>query len=207
MTIAVGIDVGGTRKGFHAVALQGCDVIESHRETDAHAMTLWCVAMHASAVAVDSPAGWGNQDGLRLAELELKEEGIHFYATPTAARAKERSFYRWMLNGAELFSALESQFVRLDRPANPPVVPVCFETFPHAIVVRLTKGRAPTGSKVVHRRTVLRDVGIDATKLSNVDFVDAGLCAVAARRYLAGQADFLGNREGGYLVLPSRANR
>ena len=42
--VVVGIDVGGHRKGFHAVALRGCEVIDRLASPDPRAIADWCRA-------------------------------------------------------------------------------------------------------------------------------------------------------------------
>ena len=55
-TMAVGIDVGGARKGLHAIALRGRDVIDAVKDTNAPTLARWCEEIRASAVAIDAPA-------------------------------------------------------------------------------------------------------------------------------------------------------
>ncbi len=65
------------------------------------------------------------------------------------------------------------------------------ETFPHAVAMRL-RGHRPVGvSKAVFRRAVLREYQIDESLLSNIDFVDAALCALVARSYGISNLDCL----------------
>ena len=49
---------------------------------------------------------------------------------------------------------------------------------------------------------MLREQGFDTSSLSNIDFVDAALCALTAKRFLLGTTRSVGNQEEGYIVLP-----
>jgi len=200
MAIAVGIDVGGPNKGFHVVALDGAQIWKAHLLI-ADEVADWCASMGAWAVAIDAPAGWRTGPGLRLAERKLQERGLHFFATPSKERSSS-PFYTWMHNGFGLYESLARRFPRIGKASTRISGPVCFETFPHAIAHALCEGRVPAGSKVQTRRKLLEDCGIPAGKLSNVDLVDAGLCAYTAQRFLADDVQFLGDREGGFLVVP-----
>lgn len=204
MAIAVGIDVGGPSKGFHAVALDGDRVLKVHA-LEAIKIAEWCSSVGARAIAIDAPAGWRTGPGLRLAERELQERGLHFFATPSREKSSS-PFYTWMHNGFALYEALAQCFPRITRDSTTISSPVCFETFPHAIAHALFEGRVPAGSKVRVRRKLLADCGLRVGELSNVDLVDAGLCAYTARRFLmnrGGDVQFLGDRDGGFLVIPS----
>ena len=53
--IVVGIDVGGPKKGFHAVALFGGQVLARKSALNATEMTEWCLLLGCTIVAVDAP--------------------------------------------------------------------------------------------------------------------------------------------------------
>ena len=54
--IAVGIDVGGERKGFHAVAFMDGDYVSQNATKDARELANWCrKTMQARVIAVDAP--------------------------------------------------------------------------------------------------------------------------------------------------------
>src|SRR5450755_4271128 len=102
----VGIDVGGQRKGFHAVALR--DGIFKKTASVEHAEIVgWCLELKAEVVAVDAPCGWSQSTSSRCAERDLKVAGhkIHCFATPThsQAQAHTKHFYDWVFNGEKLY--------------------------------------------------------------------------------------------------------
>ena len=106
----VGVDVGGRRKGFHAVAMDGTGFLARRQTSCVEQLAGWCrEEIGARLVAVDAPCRWSAGDGARPAERELLAQGIRCFLTPTrrAAVAHPKDYYEWMLRGADLFRRLE----------------------------------------------------------------------------------------------------
>ena len=61
----------------------------------------------------------------------------------------------------------------------------------------------PANPKVPNRRKALIDRGYDLTLLTNIDFIDAALCAVAAREFRQGRFALFGRKDEGFIVLPA----
>jgi len=203
----IGIDVGGERKGFHAVALQGGIFVDKKTSSKPADISAWCLDHKTRVVAVDAPCRWSQSGSSRLAERELRIAGkqIHCFATPTYtdARANIKGFYDWMFNGEKLYECLESrQYLRFngDRTEEP----MCIETFPHAIVCALAGVVVPARPKGKVRRAALRERGFDVSKLLNIDFVDAALCAVTAEAFRNNRYQLYGDRAEGFIVVPTR---
>jgi len=200
-SIVAGIDVGGTAKGFHAVAFRdGRFMARSHRTT-ALEIREWCRAIDAAIVAVDAPCRWSTTGGARPAERALAEAGIFAFATPTREVAEAKPFYRWMLNGAELYRLLEDEYSlfeggRLDGR-------ICLETFPQAAACALAGRILRARQKCTDRREVLRRAGIDISSLTNVDYVDAAICAVVAESVRKGEFTKYGDAVSGFIVVPN----
>src|SRR5437879_1467022 len=112
--IVVGIDVGGEKKGFHAVALSDGRYCQKFASRSAQEVAFWCKNNGAQVVGVDAPCRWSSTGGARPAERQLASEGVFAFATPTRAAAEKKTFYRWMLNGAELFQAIEQDYRLFD---------------------------------------------------------------------------------------------
>jgi predicted RNase H-like nuclease len=53
------------------------------------------------------------------------------------------------------------------------------------------------------RRELLGEAGIVTKPLSNIDVVDAALCALAAQALLAGRFQTYGDAEEGFIVVPA----
>lgn len=159
----VGIDVGGERKGFHAVALTGGTTTNQLVTADVAALRDWCLNTHnALVIAIDAPCRWSHDGRMRACERELMRPGMHCFASPSRERAVQHpsNYYGWMLRGEALYQSLE--------PSHPLCTthPIhgercCLETFPHAITWHLRGGNAQARQKRTQRRDLLKQAGID----------------------------------------------
>ena len=199
----MGIDVGGERKGFHAVALQNGTFVATLADSDPAVIASWCRQLKAVVVAVDAPCGWSGGAASRLAErsLAIGDHKIHCFATPTRTRANKSSFYKWVFNGERLYRQLAKHYVLFDGSRR--AGQACFETFPHAVVCALAGRVVPARPKRETRRAALRHCGYDVGSLTNVDFVDAGLCAVTAAAFARGSYRLFGEKNEGFIVVPA----
>ena len=57
-SIVVGVDVGGLKKGFHAVALQDGHYREKFSTLLPTEIAAWCRRLKASVVGIDAPCRW-----------------------------------------------------------------------------------------------------------------------------------------------------
>lgn len=198
----VGIDVGGKRKGFHAVALCDDKFIDIKAHDDPAVIVNWCLDHEAAVVGVDAPCKWSRTGTSRLAERELAKKGIHCFATPTyqVAKGSKTGFYEWILNGQSLYHMLLCKYLLFngDRTDSH----TCIETFPHAVTCAIEGKVVITRPRVRVRREALQRVGYDDSKLPNIDFVDAALCAAAAEAYLKDSYDSYGDYAEGFIVVP-----
>ncbi len=202
----VGIDVGGVGKGFHGVALHGNGRLTLHAVREAQAAAAWCRALEARVVAIDAPCQWSLTGSARAAEKALAALGIRTFATPRRAQAQGHPFYGWMLQGERLYEALRGSWRLFDGHAGP-AFPLCCETFPHGVACALAGGIVPGKHKARLRRALLQAAGIDVSRLSCIDFVDAALCALAARALLLGDYQAHGDAREGFIVLPPWAEQ
>ncbi len=204
--IVAGVDVGGARKGFHAVALADGALVDVFTSPDPAAVANWCVAIGARHVGVDAPCGWSRDGRMRPAERALLAAGIPCFASPTraAAIAHPKDWYGWMLNGERLFGLLTRHYMLYSGGAPAPAGQ-CFETFPQAIACALAGVRVPARDKRVRRRALLEDAGIDTRPLATIDMVDAALCALAAQRFAQARFSAYGDAGDGFIVVPASA--
>ena len=202
----VGIDVGGARKGFHAVALSDGAYTSQLATAEVETIRDWCLnEMKAQVIAIDAPCRWSTNGRMRACERELMQRGIHCFASPTREQAIRHpsDYYGWMLRGEALYQALESSHPICTA------LPVagehcCMETFPHAITWHLRGGEAQARQKRRQRRELLGQAGIDLEQLSNIDLVDAALCALTAHRAASGaNCKTYGDPFEGIIVVPS----
>ena len=203
--IAVGIDVGGWKKGFHAVALRdGRLSAMVSTENPAH-VAAWCRARGASAIGIDAPSQWSLSGRARPCERELAALGMSVFFTPSRAVGEVHPFYRWMVNGTALYTRLLTHY-RLYDGQVPTVDPLCFETFPQAIACALAGKTLSAKKKRVDRRRLLEDAGIATESLTTIDQVDAALCALAAQHVLAGSFKAFGEVGEGFILVPNRSS-
>jgi predicted nuclease with RNAse H fold len=94
-----GVDVGGSRKGFHLAVVDGRRVVDVAHVRDVSAAVAWLYEHAPELTAVDAPI----EPGPRVCERELARSVCHLYFTPMLA---EGPFYDWMRRGAELYAAL-----------------------------------------------------------------------------------------------------
>ncbi len=204
--IAVGIDVGGSRKGFHAVALKDGGYAGVLASCEAQQVVDWCrLVVHASVIAIDAPCRWSTHGHARPCERELMQKGIWCFSSPShqKAHAPHRTgYYDWMLRGEELYQALETTHPLLS--ALPLTGNACFETFPHAITWHLRGGNANARAKRSQRRALLAQAGLDPTPFTNIDLVDAALCALTAHHLASGRpCTGYGDPSTGLIVVPA----
>ncbi|MBA7646095.1 hypothetical protein ES703_53856 [subsurface metagenome] len=201
--MVVGIDVGDKQKGFHAVSLDDGEFLDKTTNLKPAAIVAWCLDHKASVIAVDAPCRWSKSGSSRLAERELGKQGIWCFSTPTKQKALQRNFYKWILNGEKLYECLEfHQYPRFDGDRSDGLI--CIETFPHAITCAMAGRVVPAKPKVKRRRETLLNEGYNISILSNIDFVDAALCAIAADDFRKNSYQSFGNREEGFIILPVR---
>lgn len=100
--ITIGIDVGGSRKGFDAVALtDGAYTAQLHCR-DVQELVHWCrERIGASVIAMDAPCCWSTTGNMRPCERELMRRGIFCFATPSLKQAERHpsNYYGRMLRG------------------------------------------------------------------------------------------------------------
>jgi predicted nuclease with RNAse H fold len=201
--IVAGVDVGGQKKGFHGVALRDGQYwckFATHQAAD---MADWCKnTVRASAIGIDAPCRWSTTGRARPAERALAKDGISCFATPTLEAAQSNPFYGWMKNGAELFRLVEIDFPLFDGEPVRNRKPVCFESFPQAVACALAGQAVPAKQKAKRRRELLDRAGVDVAALSNIDTVDAALCALAASYFLANRYKKYGEPASGFIVVP-----
>ena len=201
-TIVVGVDVGGSGKGFHAAALRGSQYAGKLATRDAAEVVTWCREFDAGIVAIDAPCKWSLTGRRRPCECDLAHLGISAFSTPSLAIGEAHPFYGWMLNGARLFRLLAPHYGLYDGHAAAPDR-LCFETFPQAIACALAGRTLSARNKRVDRRRLLRQGGIETDKLTNIDEVDAALCALAACHFAAGTFKAYGDEAEGFIVVPA----
>lgn len=201
-SIVIGIDVGGPRKGFHAVALRDGQYLEKCSALIAGDIALWCRRLRATAVSIDAPCRWSLTGRARPCERALAAEGLYTFATPSRAKGEAHHFYRWMVKGAELYRCLEPDYPLFDGKLSGSNQ-ICFETFPHAVACALARKPLSAKQKRADRSRLLHEAGVKTDALSNIDLIDAAICALAAHHFVVGRFKTYGDPTEGFIVVPN----
>ena len=207
--IVAGIDVGGRRKGMHAVALRDGLYHDQCSSTEPAKIVEWCrKTVQAQVVAIDTPCRWSTDGRARPAERALMTEKrrIWCFSTPTRDKALHhpKKHYDWMLQGEALFTDLETTHMLCLALPFPVGTQRCFETFPHAITSSLTKKPVFARNKRSDREALLRAAQINISTLTSIDFVDAALCALAAHHAASGKpCRSYGESATGLIIVPA----
>jgi predicted nuclease with RNAse H fold len=202
--IVAGVDVGGRAKGFHAVALRDGAYVDKFASRTTSQVAEWCRQIGARVIGVDAPCRWSSTGRARTAERQLMAEKTWCFSTPSReiAEAHPKDHFGWMRNGEELFSILESTHTLFTGDPGQITLPLCFETFPNAIARALAGCSLPARNKRTDRRKLLKNAGIDISNLSNIDTVDAALCALTAHYLARDKFEKYGDVDTGFIVVP-----
>lgn len=207
--IVAGIDVGAPKKGFHAVALKNGADFDKLATRDTKEAAEWCRGVGAQLIGVDAPCCWSTAGKPRPAELELMRDGIWCFSTPTRRTAETHptNYYGWMLNGEALFAELKLTHPLFNRSLGARPGPMCFETFPHAIACFLAGRVVPAKAKRVLRRKLLETAGVETSPFTNIDWLDAALCALTAHCLGVNKFELFGEASTGYIIVPAGPNQ
>ncbi|MBH0205324.1 MAG: DUF429 domain-containing protein [Nitrospira sp.] len=200
-SIVVGVDVGGLKKGFHAVALQDGHYREQFSTIIPNEIAAWCRKLKASVVGIDAPCRWSLTGRARPCERALAAEGLFTFATPSQAKGEAHPFYQWMVKGADLYRCLAPDY-QLYNGQQSISGQVCVETFPHAVACALARKTLSAGQKKADRSRLLHEAGVSTAALTNLDWIDAALCALAAQHLKAGTFTSYGDAAEGFIVVP-----
>lgn len=201
--VILGIDVGGARKGFHAVALDvSREVVgEPLRLATAAEIGPFIARLNPTVVAIDAPCRWSANKS-REAERALARAGVRSFCTPSRARAQQNlTFFGWMFQGEAAFAAAIATHPHYDGGKT--VRGHTIEVFPNATTIALTGQPNPRDiSKNQWRRALLKAQGIDPVQFTNIDHVDAALCALTGLVALESGFTAYGEQAGGFLIAP-----
>lgn len=202
--VVAGVDVGGEKKGFHAVALQGGKYLEQIESREVAKIAQWCRDLGAQFIGVDAPCRWSLTGRARPADRLLMGEGVWCFSTPSekAAQDHPKKYFRWMQNGADLFAELESSHLLFKGDENLGLPRACFETFPHAVACALTGKVVSAREKRTDRLRLLREAGVEFSAQPKIDFIDAALCALTADYFARGEIVKIGEPDTGFIVVP-----
>ena len=216
----VGIDVGGAKKGYHAVAFTDGKYVGHTTSGNVETITSWAKEQGAQVVAVDAPCTWSKEGKSRPCETELRGRGIKCFSTPNAqvmdrleaeGTSGQKAFYGWMKQGEKMYDQLKKSGFPLLRTDPVAGESFCFETFPHAIAHALLDPEVTGREKRAQRSGLLEKKDTDFPKGLNIDFIDAAVCAYMAHIVAtSGDFELLPERSlhsTGILVVPKSRHK
>jgi predicted RNase H-like nuclease len=201
--LALGIDVGASRKGLDVVVLD-----EARRpgrvasKVAIERLGMLIADVHPDVIAIDAPPVWAPNGSSRLTERLLAEVNIHAFNTPAARDGHGHPFYAWMEVGFEVFTVAAARGYPRYRAGAPRGT--AMEVFPHASAAVLAGCLPPKGvRKKVWRERILAAHGVPVAELTTADRVDAALCALTGLLALEGHRFAPGDPKEGVIVLPA----
>jgi predicted RNase H-like nuclease len=201
--LALGIDVGASRKGLDVVLLD-----EARRpgrvasKVAIERLGMLIADVHPDVIAIDAPPVWAPNGSSRLTERLLAEVNIHAFNTPAARDGHGHPFYSWMEVGFEVFKVAAARGYPRYRAGAPRGT--AMEVFPHASAAVLAGCLPPKGvPKKAWRERILAAHGVPVAELTTADRVDAALCALTGLLALEGRRFAPGDPKEGVIVLPA----
>jgi predicted nuclease with RNAse H fold len=180
-----GVDVGGPRKGFDVAILEGSAVVELRSGRQVGEVVEAIAESGAVVVGIDSPCCCAEPgEKSRAGERRLAREICPIFYTPDEETVRSGNpFYRWVVEGLELYAALAR-----DAPGSEAI-----EVFPSAAWT-VWAGPRDGRPKAQWSRQALQASGVCGlprrTSQDARDAVGAALVASAYRR--GGTSDFGG---------------
>jgi predicted nuclease with RNAse H fold len=200
---ALGIDVGGSRKGLDVVLLDGDRrPIEVVSKVGIERLGLLIHDLRPDVIAIDAPPSWASNGSSRMTERILAQVNIHAFNTPAAGNGRGHPFYAWMEVGFEVFAVAAARGFPRYRAGNPRGT--AMEVFPHGSAAVLAGCLPPKGArKKSWRERILSASGVQVAELTTADRVDAALCALTGLLALEGRRFAPGDPKEGVIVLPA----
>ena len=199
--LALGIDVG-VGKGLDLVAVDERRVpVQVLPKVSLERVADSIRELQPDVIAIDAPPAWAREGRSRLTERILAERNIRTFATPTRARGKGNPFYDWMEVGFRVFRAAARAGFPRYTAGDPRGTAI--EVFPHASATVLRGFLRPKGiGKKTWRESILVAQGVRTDRLTSMDLIDAGLCALSGLLALQGKRFAPGDPKEGVIVLP-----
>src|SRR4029077_7947971 len=190
MTVWVGVDVGGKRKGFDVAVIDDRRVLVLRGHLTCRQVVDVVLEKRPAVVAIDSPRSCA-PDGqtARDGELKLARPICGIRWTPDTGRVHASAYYAWILEGLDLFDTLA------DRGAE------VIEVFPTASWTRW-HGKRGSQSRAAWSRQGLAALGLENVPArTNQDQRDAIAAAMTARQHSLALTETIGEtvaRPGGW---------
>jgi predicted nuclease with RNAse H fold len=177
----LGVDVGGTRKGFDVALIDELGLLGLEGGLDRESVVAVAERNRPALVGIDSPRSCAPAgQTARESEREISRRICGIRWTPDEARVRGNAYYAWIVEGLALFEAL------IARPT--PVI----EVFPTA---SWTRWAGPRGARTraSWSRSALAALGLEGVpERTNQDQRDAIAAAVTARLHTHNLTETIG---------------
>jgi predicted nuclease with RNAse H fold len=187
MTVWVGVDVGGKRKGFDVAVIDDRRVLVLRGHVTCRQVVDVVLEKRPAVVAIDShrfcaPGGQTARDG----ELKLARSICGIRWTPDTGRVHASAYYAWILEGLDLFDTLADGDAEV------------IEVFPTASWTRW-HGKRGSQSRAAWSRQGLAALGLENVPArTNQDQRDAIAAAMTARQHSLALTETMGE-----IVVPA----
>jgi predicted nuclease with RNAse H fold len=184
----MGVDVGGTRKGFHAALVDNQRLLGLRQHQSVDEVVAWVASAKPMVVAIDGPRTCAPRGRThRPDEKQLRDAVCGIRWTPALDALNANPYYSWIVEGLRLYDALADQSAQVIE---------CFPTASWTIWHGRRNGR---------RRSVWTREALAARELEDVpsrtnqDVRDAIAAALTARDFSRGRFETFGD-----IVVPQR---
>ncbi len=198
--MVIGIHFTPIGRTYEAILLDNGEVDDWKLTEDPQVMANWCRDSGATVVAVDGPAQWREEGGpLRRADQELLDAGLTHLSTPTEEEVNLLPFSNRMRAMPPLYAALKRTFAAYTGKMVRRRFMV--ETRSHPAIGILNGFPLETTGDYRIRHEILARAKIPVRAVGPC--MDAIWAALSAEALVQRRATVVGDRAGGFVVLPA----
>lgn len=117
VAMAMGVDVGGRRKGFDVALADGRSLVGLHSRLSCRQVVELALEAAPAAIGIDSPAACAaTGEKSRPGERELARQVCPIFFTPDESQVRSGNpFYGWVVEGLALYEALHAALPETPR--------------------------------------------------------------------------------------------
>jgi predicted nuclease with RNAse H fold len=178
---ALGVDVGGRRKGFDVALVDECRLLDLRGGLDRRSVVAIVEDMRPAAIGIDGPRSCAlDGQSARACERQLARAVCRIRWTPDERRVRAGAYYEWVVEALALFDALSARGV------------AAIEVFPTASWTRWCGPRGAR-SRSSWTREGLASLPLEGVpERTNQDQRDAIAAALTARQHASGHTESIG---------------
>jgi predicted nuclease with RNAse H fold len=178
---ALGVDVGGRRKGFDVALVDERRLLDLRGGLDRRSVVAIVEDVRPTTIGIDGPRSCApDGQSARACERQLARAVCRIRWTPDERRVRAGAYYEWVVEALALFDALSARGVE------------AIEVFPTASWTRWCGPRGAR-SRSSWTREGLASLALEgAPERTNQDQRDAIAAALTARQHASGQTESIG---------------